>query len=158
MKRENKKKRKNQKGFTLVEMIVVIAIIGVLATMMVPSLLGFVDKAHISNNNATAAGIGRGVQALLIEDYGKGFKHEGMYTGVYAGTPSALKITAESRPTPGGKGGNADAFATRINDLITSDTEFPEKCKIIITIDDNEKLVSVTYTKDGASNMGTYEP
>ncbi len=35
----------NQKGFTLVEMMVVVAIIGVLATVLVPQTLGAIDRA-----------------------------------------------------------------------------------------------------------------
>lgn len=53
----NKLVRKNKKGFTLTEMIVVIAIIGILAAVMIPSVVVYVKKAqeNAAYQQATAA-------------------------------------------------------------------------------------------------------
>lgn len=47
-------KKSNKKGFTLVELVVVIAIIGVLAAILVPSMLGYVKKSRLKTANANA--------------------------------------------------------------------------------------------------------
>ncbi|MGN1411850.1 MAG: type II secretion system protein [Oscillospiraceae bacterium] len=49
--------KKSFKGFTLVELVVVIAIIGVLASILVPNMMGYVRKSKYTKANSNARSI-----------------------------------------------------------------------------------------------------
>jgi len=63
--------KKSKKGFTLVELIVVLVILAILAAILVPTLLGYIDKARSEKDYSTAQTVRVAAQAALDEMYGK---------------------------------------------------------------------------------------
>ncbi len=66
-----KKIRQNsKKGFTLVELIVVLVILAVMAAMLVPALTGYIDEARKKKDYNAASEVLTAAQAVVAEYYG----------------------------------------------------------------------------------------
>jgi len=66
------RKKSNDKGFTLVELIVVLVILAILAAILVPALLGYIDRARGSQTLLNAKSCLTAAQAELSSIYGSG--------------------------------------------------------------------------------------
>ena len=62
-----KNKTNNKKGFTLAELIMVVAILGVLATLLIPTMINYVKKARIKAAIADARTIMTSIESSLVD-------------------------------------------------------------------------------------------
>ena len=64
--------KNNKKGFTLVELIVVLVILAIMLAILVPTLTGYIDKANELSSKAEARQLYIAAQAVVSETYGTG--------------------------------------------------------------------------------------
>ena len=139
-------KRKNsKKGFTLIELIVVIAILGILALIAVPRLAGFTNKAKEANDKELASIVAHSIATLIAS---------GDLTVTTAST-----VTVENSAATGPLGytfGGGD-LATKvsganednmINNLVGTDKFMKRATQFVVnvTADGDVPVANITFT------------
>ncbi len=101
-----------KKGFTLIELIVVIAIIGVLAAILVPAMLGYIKKSKITSANSAAKSIYTASQSALTDIDAEDKWDLTKFTGSTANTFQFVDSTTSKLAWPASKPAAAADAAT----------------------------------------------
>ncbi|HIF9337851.1 TPA: pilin [Photobacterium damselae] len=94
---------KGQKGFTLIELMIVVAVIGVLAAIAIPQYQRYVAKAEVASALATMSGVKTNVEAYTVEN---GQFPDGVSAATSLGVPSTEVGTIELSKTGNTDGGS----------------------------------------------------
>ena len=91
-------KKMNKKGFTIVELVIVIAVIAILAAVMIPTFSGIIEKANASAAQQKAGAIYKEIYAIDLSDGhfdGKEFTTT-INTAAYAETGETVTYTVNA--------------------------------------------------------------
>lgn len=143
------------KGFTLVELIVVLVILAILAALLVPALTGYIDKAKEKKIVAETRMVVTAVQTVASETYGS-----------LNNLADDLPANWATTPDIGGNSGEEGIHITEIKKLAEVFASNPKATfDAVITWDAHIKTVqydngayTCTYTADSeASGTGSYK-
>ena len=125
--------KRNRKGFTLIELMVVIAIIIILAAIAIPNYINMTRRAQVSRASSDAAVLGTALECYRTDH------------AVYPLTAATLSVLCTPLPvgTNGGVGPYIDATA-----LANITTSAKTEATVAYTSDGNSWTIVIT-TKDG---------
>ncbi|WP_425365953.1 prepilin-type N-terminal cleavage/methylation domain-containing protein [Gemmiger formicilis] len=144
------KKLKDKKGFTLVELIVVLVILAILAALLIPALTGYIDKANYEKVIATTRTVVMAAQTETSEAYGKGT------------LPAAGLSASELTETDMGKniGKLAEILNTKgdgyVNGITSAKVTVTVANGHVTTVEVKQGGYTCTYTKDSVPTTGDY--
>lgn len=145
-----KKKNKNRKGFSLVELIVCLVIMAILAAALVPTLIGYIKQTRQSNAKNEAAACVSAAQAIASSAYAdpNGKYHSNSLNKDYTITNGSVTMT---------DGDDLDAIVVDLAEVKGGDLK-----QLVITdgkvtkcVYSDKNSVTVTY-ETNSSGVGTY--
>lgn len=137
------KKLKEKKGFTLVELIVVLVILAILAALLIPALTGYIDKAKNKSIVADTRQAVMAAQTLVDEKYAKNDVGVAVTVGddkdvTYAAVKNLSEVTGEIK-------------SIELNTTKSGDNEIGTKVVKLVYVKGNKKC---TYDPNATDKSG----
>lgn len=152
MKKELKNtKKKNNKGFSLVELIVVIAIMAVLMAVLAPAMLRYVEKSRVQKDESAVSEAANAAQLALAD--------ESVYKKVDSQTPITVTIAADGTVTDDVSAtGNNGVVATEVANTVgtislTSKTYSGQSATIQMVYNDTKKAYVIGDVQIGTKKI-----
>ena len=136
-----KKAKKNNKGFSLVELIVVIAIMAVLVGVLAPTLIGNIEKSRESKDLQNLDSIRQAVVTAMSD--------ENVYSSTVPTTGSVTVASGANGANLAFNTGTYGSLSTEFGTIITSDTKMTSKSG-------TSGILEIHVLSTGAVEVGVY--
>lgn len=142
-----------KKGFTLVELIVVLVILAILAALLIPALVGYIDKAKQKSVIAETRSIVTAVQTEASELYATRFDEQKALqsTGFVIASKSGEKFNEEKTVFTENDRKNCFESIVKLSEV----SSLNKKGKFVCIVDTSGKVYTVIYD-NGEGQIGLY--